>query len=67
MAVLLDVLLGALEDDFTLLLIGIALLLSISSPEFSLLLLRFALLEKCLRNEKIVLGGNGPITRRMLE
>jgi hypothetical protein len=45
----------------------IALLLGLGSPEFSLLLLRLALLEKRLRNEKIVLGGDGPATRAMLE
>lgn len=61
-AVLLDVGLGALEDDLTLLLVGIALLLELGSTALLVLLLSLALLEQSLRDEDLVLGGNGTIS-----
>jgi len=64
-AVLLDVGLGALEDNLTLLLVGSALLLDVGSAGLTLLLLRLSLLEKSLRND--VLLGRDRAARRMSE
>lgn len=58
-AVLLDVGLGALEDNLTLLLVGLTLLLEVGSTGLLVLLLSLALLEKRLRDEDLVLGGDG--------
>jgi len=55
-AVLLDVLLGALEDDFTLLLGGRLLLLDLGKLLFPSFLLALALLQEGLRDEDLVLG-----------
>jgi len=56
-AVLLDVGLGALEDNLALLLVGSALLLEVSGAGLALLLLGLSLLEKSLRND-VLLGGD---------
>lgn len=61
-AVLLDVGLGALEDDLALLLVGVALLLEVGSTALVVLLLSLALLEQGLRDQDLVLGGNGTIS-----
>jgi hypothetical protein len=59
-AVLLDVLLSTLEDDATLLLVGLLLLLDLGGALGAGLLLRLALLQKRLRDENIVLSSNRP-------
>lgn len=59
-AVLLDVLLSTLEDDATLLLVGLLLLLDLGSALGAGLLLRLALLQKRLRDENVILGGDRP-------
>jgi len=59
-AVLLDVLLSTLEDDATLLLVGLLLLVLLGGALGAGLLLRLALLQESLRNEDIVLSGDGP-------
>lgn len=59
--VLLDVLLGTLEDNSTLLLVDLLALLELSGLLSASLLLALALLKEGLRNEDLVLGGNGPI------
>jgi len=60
-AVLLDVLLGTLEDDSPLLLVRLTLLLGLGKTSLVLLLLVLALLEDCLGDEDLVLGGNGAV------
>jgi len=61
-AVLLDVLLGALEDDLALLLVGSALLLKLSGTVLPLLLLRLALLQERLWWEDVGLGWDRTAT-----
>jgi len=56
--VLLDVFLSTLEDGGTLLLVGLLLVLNLGGLFGTSLLLRLALLEKGLRDEDLVLGGN---------
>jgi len=65
-AVLLDVLLGTLEDDTTLLLLGLLLLLELSSALLTSLLLGLALLEKSLWDENLIVGGDASICRSVL-
>jgi hypothetical protein len=60
--VLLDVLLSTLEDDTTLLLLGLLSLLEIGGALLSGLLLGLALLEKSLRDENLVDGWDGTIS-----
>lgn len=55
-AIFLDVLLCALEDDLALLLVGSALLLEVRSAALALLLLRLALLEERLWWQNVTLG-----------
>jgi len=62
-AVLLDVLLGTLEDDTTLLLVGGLLLLDGVGALGAGLLLRLALLEKSLRDQDLVVGRDTTIIR----
>jgi len=64
--VLLDVLLGTLEDDTTLLLLGLLLLLQLSSALLPGLLLRLALLEERLWDENLVVGRDASILRSVL-
>lgn len=59
-AVLLDVLLGTLEDNAALLLVGLLLLVLLGSALGARLLLRLALLQESLGNENIVLSRDGP-------
>jgi len=65
-AVLLDVLLGTLEDDATLLLVGSLALLSDGSTLSASLLLALALLEESLRDQDLVVGGDGAIFKLRL-
>jgi len=65
-AVLLDVGLGALEDNTTLLLVGLLDLLGLSTALSAGSLLGLALLQKGLGNEDLVLGGDGAVLH-MLE
>lgn len=58
-AVLLDVLLGTLEDLGTLLLVGLLPLLELGSALSAGLLLALPLLEESLRDEDVVPGGDG--------
>lgn len=60
-AVLLDVGLGTLEDNTTLLLVGLLGLLGLGTALSAGSLLRLALLQKGLGNEDLVLGGNGAV------
>lgn len=60
-AVLLNVLLGTLEDDATLLLVGSLALLNDSSTLSASLLLALALLEQGLRDQDVVVGRDGAI------
>jgi len=62
-AVLLNVLLSTLEDDATLLLAGLLLLLDLGGALSAGLLLRLALLQKRLRDEDVILGGDRPTFR----
>jgi len=62
-AVLLDVLLGALEDLLTLLLVLLLARVTLSGLVGALLLLRLALLEQSLRDQDLVLGGNGTVSK----
>jgi len=62
-AVLLDVLLGALENLLTLLLVLLLARIPLSSLLGALLLLRLALLEQSLGDEDLVLGGNGTVSK----
>lgn len=62
-AVLLNVLLSTLEDDATLLLVGLLLLLNLGRPLSTSLLLRLALLEEGLGDQDLVVGGDGTIRR----
>jgi hypothetical protein len=59
-AVLLDVLLGALEDDFTLLLGRLSTLGKLRSSLLTLLLVALALLQKGLRDEDVIVSWDGP-------
>jgi len=61
-AVLLDVLLGTLEDDFTLFLLSLLLLLDLGGAGLSLLLLALALLQESLRDENLVGGWDGAVS-----
>lgn len=63
-AVLLNVLLGTLEDDTTLLLAGSLGLLELGSALSAGLLLRLTLLQESLGNENVVLGGDGTKVNR---
>jgi len=65
-AVLLDVGLGTLEDNTTLLLVGLLGLLGLGTALSAGSLLRLALLQKGLGNEDLVLGGDGAVLH-MLE
>lgn len=65
-AVLLDVLLGTLEDDATLLLVGSLALLNNGSTLSASLLLALALLEESLRDQDLVVGGDGAIFKLRL-
>jgi len=65
-AVLLDVLLGTLEDDAALLLVGLLLLLDLGRALSASLLLRLALLQKSLGDENIVLSRNRPVRVRLV-
>jgi len=58
-AVLLDIGFGALEDDLALLLVGLLHLLDLSATSSTGLLLTLALLQEGLRDEDLVLSGNG--------
>lgn len=60
--VLLDVLLSTLEDDTTLLLVGLLDLLGLSSSCLSLLGLTLALLQKRLRDENLLSGWGGSVS-----
>lgn len=60
-AVLLDVRLGTLEDNTTLLLVGLLGLLGLGTALSAGSLLGLALLQKGLGNEDLVLGGNGAV------
>jgi len=57
--VLLDILLGSLEDHSSLLLVGLLPLLNVSISLFSSLLLALSLLQQGLRDEHLVLGWDG--------
>jgi len=59
--VLLHIFLGAVEDDTTLLLLGLLLLLELGRSLLSGLLLALAFLEKSLRDEDLILGGDAPV------
>jgi len=59
--IFLDVLLGTLEDDTTLLLLSLFLLLELGGSLLSGLLLALALLQESLRDENLVLGGDAPV------
>lgn len=65
-AVLLNVLLSTLEDDTTLLLVGGLLLLDGIGALSTGLLLRLSLLEKSLRDQDLVVGGDGPTIIRLV-
>eukprot|EP00594_Rhizosolenia_setigera_P002897 CAMPEP_0178942992 /NCGR_PEP_ID=MMETSP0789-20121207/2316_1 /TAXON_ID=3005 /ORGANISM="Rhizosolenia setigera, Strain CCMP 1694" /LENGTH=254 /DNA_ID=CAMNT_0020622491 /DNA_START=140 /DNA_END=904 /DNA_ORIENTATION=+ len=60
-AVLLDIRLGTLEDNTTLLLVGLLGLLGLGTALSAGSLLGLALLQKGLGNEDLVLGGNGAV------
>jgi len=64
-AVLLDVGFGALEDNLALLLVGLLHLLDLSATSGAGLLLALALLQECLRDEDLVLSGNGTVSLRI--
>jgi len=59
--VFLDVLLGTLEDDTTLLLLSLLLLLELSRSLLASLLLALALLEQSLWDKNLVGSGDGPV------
>jgi len=61
-AVLLDVLLGTLEDDAALLLVDLLAVLGLGLLLSASLLLALALLEEGLGDEDLVLGGDGTVT-----
>jgi len=60
--VLLDILLGTLEDDAALLLLGLALLDEFGRPLLSGLLLALALFQKSLGDEDMVVGWDAPVS-----
>jgi hypothetical protein len=60
-AVLLDVLLSTLEDDGTVVLLGLLLLLELSKALLAGLLLRLALLEESLWDEDLLLGWDATV------
>jgi len=59
--VFLDILLGTLEDDATLLLLSLLLLLELSRSLLASLLLALALLEQSLWDKDLVGSGDGPV------
>jgi hypothetical protein len=63
--VLLDVLLSTLEDDAALLLAGSLTLLESSGALSAGLLLALPLLEESLRDQNLVVGGNGTASHRL--
>jgi len=60
-AVLLDVLLSTLEDDAALLLVGLLARIDLGETLGTSLLLRLALLQEGLRDQNIVLSGDGAV------
>jgi len=62
--VLLDVRLGTLEDNATLLLVSLLSLLKLSRTLLALLLLALALFQEGLWDEDLVLGGYTPVNRK---
>jgi len=61
-AVFLHILLGTLEDDTTLLLLGLLLLLELGRTLLSRLLLTLALLQKSLGDENVVRGWDASVS-----
>jgi len=67
LTIFLDVFLGALEDGFTLLLVGLLLLLGLGGTKLSGLFLGLSLLENSLWCQDIVVSWNGPVWKAMLK